>query len=143
MAATPELPLAIAPDRDAMLWAKMLAAAANSVCGALLLPVSTVLRTDAAWEVLGQARAEGFAVAEAMGVTLDRSALEQALSLRHPDVLEGATGSTYQSLTTGRDDEIDDLAGAISELGRRAGVPTPVNDTLHLLVQVRRAVVTT
>jgi ketopantoate reductase len=97
------------------------------------------LRTDAAWELLHRARAEGFDVAAAIGVALDRTSLEPALGLRHPEVMKTATGSTFQSLTTGRDDEIDDIAGAISEMGRKAGVATPVNDALHLLVQVRRA----
>jgi ketopantoate reductase len=78
-----------------------------------------------------------------MGITVDRPALERALAVRNPDAMRRATGSTYQSLTTSRDDEVDDIAGAICELGRKVGVPTPVNETLHLLVQVRRGAVAT
>jgi len=33
---------------------------------------------------------------------------------------------------------IDDIAGTISALGRKAGVPTPVNDVLYELAKVRR-----
>ena len=139
MASSPALPLAIAPDREAMLWSKLIAAASNSICGALALPVSAVLRTDAAWELLAQARAEGFDVAAALGVKLDRAALEPSLAVRQPKVMERATGSTYQSLASGRDDEVDEIATTICELGRQTGVATPVNDTLRLLLRIRAA----
>lgn len=42
--------------------------------------------------------------------------------------------STHQSITRGRTTEIDFLAGAVVDAGRRTGVPTPVNRTLVSLV---------
>ena len=46
-----------------------------------------------------------------------------------------ARSSTWEDLTRGRKTEIDDLNGEVSRLGRKMGVPTPVNDRLVELVR--------
>ena len=46
-----------------------------------------------------------------------------------------ARSSTWEDLTRGRKTEIDDLNGEVSRLGRKLGVPTPVNDRLVELVR--------
>ena len=61
-------------------------------------------------------------------------------ALRVPSTIVAKMGavpnyaSTHQSITRGRNTEIDFLAGAVVRAGARAGIPTPVNRTLVSLV---------
>ena len=77
---------------------------------------------------------EGRSVGEALGVRF-RIPLERRL--------EGAVAvgahktSMLQDLERGRPMEIDALVGAVSELGRRAGVATPAIDTVLALIRLR------
>jgi len=77
---------------------------------------------------------EGQAVGEAAGARF-RIPLQRRL--------EGAVAvgehktSMLQDLERGRPMEIDALVGAVSELGRRAGVPTPAIDTVLALIRLR------
>lgn len=127
------LPVAIVPDRDAMLWEKMVGAVSNAVSGALLLPVSSISRSASAWELLDRARAEVLDVAQAAGVQLDRAAIEAKFAARVPSPHN--PGSTYQSLISGRPSE--DLFGAVEEIALRNDVRTPVIGALRLLQAAR------
>ncbi len=49
----------------------------------------------------------------------------------------GNRSSMLQDMARGKRTEIDALNGQICELGRKYGVPTPVNDTLTALVKGR------
>ena len=77
---------------------------------------------------------EGRSVGEALGVRF-RIPLERRI--------EGAVAvgahktSMLQDLERGRPMEIDALVGAVSELGRRAGVATPAIDTVLALIRLR------
>jgi 2-dehydropantoate 2-reductase len=51
--------------------------------------------------------------------------------------LGGFKTSMLQDLEAGRPLEIDALVGAVSEFGRRLGVPTPTIDTVEALLRVR------
>jgi 2-dehydropantoate 2-reductase len=120
-----------------MLWEKLVAAISNSLSGALLIPVSELLGSKAAHDVLDAARAEAVAVAKALGVALDGDGLLDRLRRAGSGSVGGTVGSTYQSLMSGRRPEVDDISGAIVELAARVGVPTPVNDLLARLVEAR------
>ena len=86
-------------------------------------------------ELASRAVAEGVAVMQAAGWTLVPAAEEakrRKLVIEQP--VEGITrpgGSTWQSLARGRTLETDYLNGEIVLLGRRHGVPTPVNELLQ------------
>jgi 2-dehydropantoate 2-reductase len=130
------LPISIVPDRDAMVWEKLVGAITNCVSGALLQPVSAVVQSESAWEIMERAREEIFVVASAIGVAVDRQGLEHALAPR-PRTRRGTPGSTFQSLSTGRPTEIDDISGAVVEVAARVGLSVPYNEVLALLVRAR------
>jgi 2-dehydropantoate 2-reductase len=130
------LPISIVSDRDAMIWEKLVGAITNCVSGALLQPVSAVVQSESAWEIMERAREEIFAVASAIGVAVDREGLEHALAPR-PRTRRGTPGSTFQSLSTGRPTEIDDISGAVVEVAARVGLSVPYNEVLALLVRAR------
>lgn len=81
---------------------------------------------------------EVVAVAKAQGITLDYD--ERWLAIT--SLLEKAIGgkaSMLQDVEAKRQTEIEVINGAIVEAGRRAGVPTPVNDTMVQMVQAAQA----
>jgi len=127
----------IAGDRDAMLWEKLIVAVSNSVSGALALPVYDLLASPSAQWILHSAREEAALIAEALGVDIDARALLQRLAAMGPDAVGSTSGSTYQSLTTGRRPEVDDISGALVLLGHDHGIPTPVNEMLAAMTEAR------
>ncbi|MEM3556063.1 MAG: 2-dehydropantoate 2-reductase [Candidatus Micrarchaeia archaeon] len=71
-------------------------------------------------------------VAKAEGVEFDRTlrkSIDEELS-----TLQNYS-SMYQDLVKGRKTEIEFLNGKVSELGRKHGIPTPVNDTIVSLIK--------
>lgn len=134
---SPRCPFAVVPDRDVMVWTKLVSAISNSVSGALFMPVTQVLQSDHVWEILEEARREAFEVATRLGVGLDRVAMEQTMASRPKSASRGTTGSTFQSLASGRLTEVADISGAIAELAQKLGQRAPYNEVLHLLVAAR------
>ncbi len=92
---------------------------------------------DEASELRRAARAEGVAVLAAAGIDVasdeeDRQRRGDLLTIREIDGVRRTGGSSWQSLarSTGTI-ETDWLNGEIVALGRRIGVPTPVNEVLQ------------
>ncbi len=69
---------------------------------------------------------ETVAVGRALGVDLPEDYAEQRLVLAD-DVAPGMTSSLHHDLQRGNPLEVPWLAGGVVELGRQAGVPTPMN----------------
>lgn len=119
---------------DVMAWkrAKLLSNLGNAF--------DALLPADGGWQPFQrQARAEGRAVLDAAGLAVTPPEQERAArgDLVTPRELPGqvrAGGSTYQSLERRADSlEVDWLNGEVVRLGRRHGVPTPVNAALQEL----------
>ncbi|MFF3560773.1 ketopantoate reductase family protein [Streptomyces sp. NPDC002574] len=120
---------------DVMRWkyAKLLTNLGNAV--------EALIGRDASVAALHRrARAEGAAVLDAAGIAYAGEAEQAAMrgDLVTVRPVEGAArggGSTWQSLSRATGSaEADHLNGEIVLLGRLHGVPTPVNDTLRLLL---------
>jgi 2-dehydropantoate 2-reductase len=83
-------------------------------------------------EIMREAQAVGERLGIRFGSTIDQR-LDAARSL-------GAfKTSMLQDLEAGRPIEIDALVGAVSELGRRVGVATPLIDAIYALARLRGA----
>ncbi len=78
--------------------------------------------------------AEVAAVARAQGIDLDEDERWAAIT-GLLDRAIGARGSMLQDVEARRPTEIDVINGAITEAGRRHGVPTPINDTMVGLIK--------
>lgn len=75
---------------------------------------------------------ECISVARKEGVVLESSLQEE---VNTATISYSNKSSMCQDIIKGRKTEIDFLNGKISELGRRHGVPTPVNDVLTALIR--------
>ncbi|ONK12952.1 2-dehydropantoate 2-reductase N-terminal domain-containing protein [Streptomyces sp. MP131-18] len=131
----------VVPDVMRWKYAKLLANLANAVEALSGPPAAPPLT-----EVVAAARAEGVAVLDAAGLAY-ASEEEQArlrgdrMRIRQADGEERVGGSSWQSLRRGTGSiEADYLNGEIVLLGRRFGVPVPVNEALQrLAVECARA----
>jgi len=121
------------------LWGKLIAnAAINPVAALLDRPNGVVLSEEHAGEVARSLAQEAATVANAMRIPLPftdpwsyvRTIVEQTAELDN---------SMLYDLRAGEPTEVDFINGAVVAAGRRAGVPTPYNETMAALVKARQA----
>jgi 2-dehydropantoate 2-reductase len=119
------------------LWGKLIAnAAINPVAALLDRPNGVVLSDAHAGDVARSLAQEAATVANAMRIPLPftdpwsyvRTIVEQTAELDN---------SMLYDLRAGASTEVDFINGAVVAAGRRAGVPTPYNETLTALVKAR------
>ncbi len=123
----------IAPD----LWIKLIMNCAFNAVSALGdARYAAIAQDPAAREVVTRAVGEAEAVARAAGVPLPEGDLALA-AWKLAAAMPEATSSTAQDLARGRRTEIDALNGYVARRGAELGIPTPVNQALCALVQLR------
>jgi 2-dehydropantoate 2-reductase len=115
-------------DITADLWRKLsLIATMAAGCGLSRGPVGLIRDKPLGRAVLERAVREALAVGRALGVRLGEE--DVALILGFIESLGPTLKPSFLlDLEAGRPTEIHDLSGAISRLGRQAGVETPVHD---------------
>ena len=113
------------------LWGNLAFNPVSALTGATLGEIGS---DDGVLGVVGAMMTEGQAVGEALGVRF-RIPLSRRIA---GAVAVGAhRTSMLQDLDRGRPMEIDALVGAVSELGRRVGVATPMIDMVLALVRLQ------
>lgn len=131
---------AASADLRREIWTKVFANLASSPIACLTdAPAAEFLRSPAVRAQFEALIAEARAVAAAHGVALapDAAAIAARLSsTAHPP-------SMLQDLRAGRPIEIDAQLRAVQDLGRAAGVATPLLDALVALLEVRAGLVDT
>lgn len=136
MLAQAGIPHLVPADMLHELWWKFLInVGANQVSALARAPYRVLQdRDQPARQVMIAAQREVIAVANASGIALDASDLQRWL-----EVLDGLGPDNYTSMAqdalAGRPTEVDIFGGAVVELGRRTGLPVPVNATLHGLLK--------
>lgn len=115
-------------DITADLWRKLAFIATMAAgCGLSRGPVGLIRDKPLGRAVLERAVREALAVGRALGVRLGEE--DAVLILGFVESLGPTLKPSFLlDLESGRPTEIDDLSGAISRLGRQAGVDTPVHD---------------
>ena len=125
----------IAADTRSLLWGKLVInAAINPLTAILRVPNGALLEIPAAATLMDAAALEVAAVAAVLGIDLP-----------YPDPIAAARdvarrtarnrSSMLQDVERRAPTEIDAICGAVVRLGEQAGVPTPTNRVLWLLVQ--------
>ncbi len=115
-------------------WNKLVFNAATNPLGALTgLTHGQVCDQPGLRHLVSGVIAEALAVASALGITLEGD--PEALVDHAAEVAYDHRASMLQDVAARRRTEIDSLNGGIAELGRRVGVPTPLNDAIVALVK--------
>ena len=115
---------------EAAIWSKMvMLTALSGVCCLARLPISDVLAAPEGVAIVRRAMEEVAAVATARNITLEPGALK-AVQGFDPANVPAIKPSMLVDLERGKPLEVEWLSGAISRLGRDAGVPTPTHDVV-------------
>ncbi len=120
----------IPPDMIRSLWFKyMVNVGANQVSAVLRANYGTLKTSPEARKLMDSAMQEVIAIARAMKVDLSEKDIEEWYKVLEPLNPEGKT-SMFQDVEAGRKTEVEMFAGRVIDLGRRFGIPTPVNQRL-------------
>lgn len=121
----------IPPDIHRTMWSKFLFIAVLSGVGAVTRVPGGVWRTIPEARALAEgAIGEILAIAAARGITLAPDARERTLD-RIDALPPDSTASLQRDVLDGKPSELDAQLGAVVRMGRAAGVPTPIFDTLY------------
>lgn len=96
-----------------------------------------IASNPAARELCRSAVMEAISVARAQGIAIDSDMVERVLAVAEATAVNRS--SMGQDVDRRRRTEIEAINGAIVALGEQAGIPTPVNRTLTLLVKTLEA----
>jgi 2-dehydropantoate 2-reductase len=117
-------------------WDKLLANAATGAVSAIAgLSYGPLYEQTLLADTAIAAVAEGMAVAKAAGIAITDSNPREPWLKAGAGLPRGFKTSMLQSLEKGSITEIDFINGAIVDLGKQLGVPTPVNATLVACVK--------
>jgi len=120
----------IPPDMIRSLWFKyMINVGANQTSAVLRANYGTLRSSSEARELMDSAMGEVITLAQAMKVELSEKDIGEWYKVLDPLNPEGKT-SMFQDVEAGRKTEVEMFAGTVIELGKRYGVPTPVNQRL-------------
>jgi 2-dehydropantoate 2-reductase len=117
------------------IWTKLIGNASYNPVAALTgALMSDINANPGLLELIRRMMIEAMQVAAALGARITVT-VEERLALARK--LGSAKISMLQDLERGRPLEIDAIVGAVGELGRRAGVPTPTLDGMEALLRER------
>jgi len=122
----------LAERMDVEIWRKLTLNCVINPLTALFRVPNKVIAHEYLREIRRGIVDECIRVAKEEGIVLEPSLLEE---VDMATTFYSNKSSMCQDIIKGRKTEIDFLNGRVSELGRRHGVPTPVNDVLTALIR--------
>jgi 2-dehydropantoate 2-reductase len=107
--------------------------ASNAMAALTRLPHGVACDQPGVRKVMSELVKEGVAVADALGITLDSDPDElidygREKAYHHPP-------SMLQDVFAQRLTEVDALNGGIAQLGKKHGVPTPLNEAMTAIIK--------
>ncbi len=130
-----DIPYFIPEDMIKAIWWKyMVNIGVNQVSAILGAPYGVFHSIDEARELLDAAMNEVIAVSAKTGVELGEEDIAAVHRLLGTLSADGKT-SMLQDIEAGRKTEVEMLSGALCKMGRKYGVPTPINDTLFRMIR--------
>jgi 2-dehydropantoate 2-reductase len=115
-------------------WKFALNVGVNQVSAVLRAPYGAFGAVPEIRELTRLAALEAVAVASKEGVPLGPADVERIFPIL-ATLAPGGKTSMLQDVEAGRKTEVEIFAGTVVELGRRHGVPTPVNDLLGRMIR--------
>jgi 2-dehydropantoate 2-reductase len=131
------IPVRIEASEAHVLWSKLVRLVALACTTSAADRSIGFIRSDAGWRRrLVDAIGEAAAVAEAEGATIEPSATLAELDEAHPEL----GSSMRRDLASGRDPELDAIAGAVLRAGARHGIRCPTIERLAAQIAERAGV---
>jgi len=132
------VPCRITDNIEGELWMKLIGNCGLNAISALgRAKYGQIANSGEARKVVEAVVNEVLAVAAAARVRFPTGTTPSAdFALKIATQMAGAISSTGQDLMRGKRTEIDALNGYIARRGAQLGVPTPINDALHVLVKL-------
>ncbi|SDF01505.1 ketopantoate reductase family protein [Sporolituus thermophilus] len=129
------IPTVVDNNANALVWGKLIInVGINAITALTGIPNGQVMANAETRELVRLAVAEAEAVARASGISLPAADyFDQVAAVAQ--ATRDNRSSMLQDVTHRRRTEIDAINGAIVAAGQRLGIPTPVNETLTLLVK--------
>jgi 2-dehydropantoate 2-reductase len=123
-------------DMIRILWWKfMINMGINQASAALGAPYSVFHNSQEARELMESAMREVITIAKAEGIHLFEEDIENWNSFLSTLSPQGKT-SMLQDVEAKRKTEVEMFAGKVIELGKKHGIPTPINQTLYRVIKV-------
>jgi 2-dehydropantoate 2-reductase len=130
-----QTPAVIPADMQRALWSKfMMNTGINQASAVLRAPYGLFQTNEDARQLMLLAAGEVLALSRACGIHLTQSDVEEFVRVLDSLDPAGKT-SMLQDIEAGRKSEVDLFAGTVVELGKKYGVPTPVNETLLRIIR--------
>ncbi|MFS0574008.1 ketopantoate reductase family protein [Sporosarcina sp. 179-K 3D1 HS] len=135
-----EIPYDVPEDIWRTLWWKfMFNVGINQTSAVLRAPYQVFQTVPAAHQWMEAAMYEVVALSEKAGVHLTEADIHSFRPILAKLAPEGKT-SMLQDVDAGRKTEVEYFAGKVCELGRKYGVPTPINDQLLQIIPIIEAI---
>lgn len=128
-------PLTVTPDSNfkTQVWKKLCVNSAGALSAVLLKP-AVIARHDGVADIMRAIIRECIAVGRAEGAQLDDSIAEQVVS-GYRSAPPDSVNSLHADRAAGRPMETDARNGVIVRLGRKHGIPTPINQMIVALLE--------
>ena len=118
----------------ALWWKYMLNVGLNQVSAVLGAPCGVFNTVQEIRELVDAAMKEVIDVSIKAGINLEEESMEEVHKLVDTLSADGKT-SMLQDIEAGRKTEVEMFSGVLRKMGRKYGVPTPVNDTLFRMIR--------
>jgi 2-dehydropantoate 2-reductase len=129
----------VAADILSATWQKLLLVEPwGAIASVARAPIGVLRTVPETRSLLAAAMQEVIAVGRAHGASLAPDAAARTFEVVDGVPAEG-TASMQRDIGAGRPSELDDQLGAVVRLGREAGVPVPIHETLLAVLRPQEA----
>jgi 2-dehydropantoate 2-reductase len=133
-----EIPHRVSGEIRTELWKKFIFITAMSgITGATRTPIGPIRECPETFALYARLAAEALAVGQSEGVPLDPAYVDE-LTRQARTLASGLKASLLVDLERGKRTEVETLQGTVVRLGKKNGVPTPVNDVIYALIKMHQ-----
>lgn len=116
-------------------WKFMLNVGINQTSAILRAPYGLYRKSEAARALMRDACMDVLAIAQKKNINLTTEDIEKCFRIINGLAADGKT-SMLQDVEACRETELETFAGTVIRMGKELGIPTPVNETLYMMIKV-------
>ena len=131
-----DFPVEYCEEIDKIIWTKLgVNCMCNMPCGIARLDIKALYTHEDGYDLTAEIAKEVAAVANALGIPVDVAEIMANRDTVRAGQYTGYPSGT-QDIMNKKQTEVDFLNGAVARIGKRVGVPTPVNATIAQLARI-------